>query len=209
MVRALLEQFSGYPALWLACATSGILAPMPEDFPLVYAGTRVADGSWTWGATLAVAVLGVATRDLIAWTVGRLLGDWLLHRHWIRALVGRKSLDRAQRIVTRHGSVAVLFGRFFIGFRAPVFAVAGAMGVPLRAFAAYDLVGLVVAVPLAVAVGYEFGPSVTEALAAVVERTRLVIAIAVLLGVPYVAWKVSAARFRARAGVDDEEKEVV
>lgn len=209
MIRALLEQFTGYPALWLACATSGILAPMPEDFPLVYAGTKVADGSWTWGTTLAVAVVGVATRDVVAWSVGRFLGDYVLHRSWVRRLIGRKSLDRAQRIVTRHGALAVFFGRFFVGFRAPVFAVSGAMGVPLTAFAAYDLAGLVVAVPLAVGVGYAFGPEVTEVLALVVERTRTAIAIGVVLAVPYVWWKVSSARLQAQAEVDDEEKEVV
>ncbi len=207
MIRALVEQFSGYPALWLACATSGILAPMPEDFPLVYAGARVAEGSWTWPATLAVAFLGVGTRDLVAWSVGRLLGDWLLHRESVRRLVGRKAIDRARRMVIRHGPVAVLFGRFFIGFRAPVFAVAGAMGVPLRPFAAYDAIGLVVAVPIAVAVGYEFGPAMADAILMVIERARTLLAIGAVLLVPWLAWKLSLAGAAPHATVE-EEKEV-
>jgi membrane protein DedA with SNARE-associated domain len=206
LVRALVEQFVGYPALWLACVTSGILAPMPEDFPLVYAGARVAEGSWTWPAALAVAFLGVGLRDLIAWSVGRLLGDWLLHRESVRRIVGRRSIDRARRMVTRHGAWAVLIGRFLVGFRAPVFAVAGAMGVPLRSFAGIDALGLMVAVPLAMLVGYEFGAAVAVGLATVVERARWWVAGAVIVAVAVLAWRRSAALASAAGPIDEGEE---
>jgi membrane protein DedA with SNARE-associated domain len=189
--RTLLESVTGYPGLLLACAASGVVLPFPEDFPLLYAGMRVADGDWGWGATILVATIGVALRDALAWTFGRVLGDLLLNREGVRRWVGARGIDRARRLVTRHGAGAVLLGRFMIGFRSPVFAVAGAMGVPLRSFATWDGLGLALAVPLTVALGYEFGQPLVEAGFLLLQRTRLLVAVLVIASVALGAWRMS------------------
>lgn len=201
MFRTLLESVTGYPGLLLACAASGVVLPFPEDFPLLYAGMRVADGSWGWGATIAVATIGVACRDALAWSFGRALGDLLLDRESVRRWVGARGIDRARRLVTRHGAAAVLIGRFMIGFRSPVFAVAGAMGVPLRSFATWDALGLVLVVPVTIALGYEFGQPLVETVFLVLQRARLLVAAVVILALAAAAWRMSL------QAVSDDETE--
>lgn len=191
----------GYPSLWMACASSGVLVPVPEDLPLVWAGIQVADGAWAVLPTLAVAIVGVGCRDLAMWSIGRALGRVLLDGDRGRFLFGRRNLAWAHGFVERHGPKAVLFGRFLVGFRAPVFAAAGAVGVPFRSFVLFDGIGLLVAVPLAVSVGWAFGHPVVALLTGVLAWARawvaplVVLTIAVALGT--VQWRRSASRRQA------------
>src|SRR5690606_41205749 len=96
-------------------------------------------------------------RDLVAYGVGRVLGEWLLAQPIAQRLIGRKRIARTRRMVEARGAGAVLFGRFLIGMRASVFLVTGAMGVSFRRFLFWDLVGLVVPVPAVVGPGHAFG----------------------------------------------------
>lgn len=189
MIRDLIESVAGYPGLFAFCAMSGFLVPLPEDFSLLYAGTRIASGDWAWLPTLAVATSGVLVRDLIAWLVGRVFGGWLLHRAWIRRLLGDGKLTRAQGLVSRHGALAVFMGRFLIGFRAPVFMAAGAMGVSVKAFAFWDLLGLVIAVPMMVGLGFAFGEPIADLVFWGLQRARLVVLFAVVVGAGWLWWR--------------------
>src|SRR4051812_37647163 len=78
VVHQLIDNVTGYPGLWLLCACSGVLVPVPEDVVLLYAGTRIAEGRWSWAVTLLVAWAGVATRDVVSWAFGRFVVGWLL-----------------------------------------------------------------------------------------------------------------------------------
>lgn len=206
MVRILIENSLGYPGLFLACAGSGILVPVPEDVPLLFAGTRIASGEWSWLLTLGVAWLGVATRDVVSWAIGRFLFRWLLATGRARWLLGGRRIERAKRLVTNHGAAAVLLGRFMVGFRTPVFVAAGAMGVPLRSFALYDALGLTLAVPLAVGLGFWFGSPVAEVAAALLHRASSLGIVAVVLGLVFVGWRASAGAARPVSIGDDEQR---
>jgi membrane protein DedA with SNARE-associated domain len=163
---------SGYTSLWAACASSGVLVPVPEDLPLILAGILVADGQWSWFPAVLVAVFGVLTRDILAWGVGRVLGSLILDDERASRWLHRPTVERAQRLVTRHGAAAVLIGRFMIGFRVPFFAVAGAMGVSFREFVWWDFLGLWVAVPVAMGLGYWFGHPLHGAATTITEVGR-------------------------------------
>jgi membrane protein DedA with SNARE-associated domain len=203
MVQGLIESVSGYPGLWLVCASSGIVVPVPEDVPLLFAGSRIADGSWSWPITLVVAWAGVATRDAGAWLFGRIVGRWMLDENRLAWLLATRRIARARRLVAKHGTAAVLLGRFMVGFRSPVFMAAGAMGVPLRSFVLVDGLGLAVAVPLAVGLGYVFGHPLAELATVVLQRTTNVVGVAVILAIVWFGWRAMVtdrARIRAIVG---------
>jgi membrane protein DedA with SNARE-associated domain len=189
LIRDLVANVSGYPGLLLFCATSGIVMPLPEDFSLIYAGVRIRGGQFQWLPTLLVAIVGVGIRDVVAFGIGHTLGGWLLHRGWMRRLVGGARLDRAEAMVREHGPHAVLMGRFFIGFRAPVFLVAGATGVSLRSFVLWDGLGLLLAVPATVGLGYAFGEPLAELSFWLVQRAQLVMGGLLALGVAWLAYQ--------------------
>ena len=139
---------------------AGLPVPYPEDVPLLYAGIRISAGEWTFLPVLAVSMAGVYIRDLVAFGIGRWLGDHVLQGKWMKRWLGEKKLSRAMALVGGYGPHAVLIGRFMFGFRVPVFLVAGAMGVKRRHFLFWDALGLCVAVPAMVALGYGFGEPV-------------------------------------------------
>lgn len=178
----------GYPGLFLACTTAGIAMPVPEDVPVLFAGARIADGSAGWAPTLAVVLVGVLLRDVIAWAIGAVIGEWLLSRAWARRFIGERRLSRATTLVENHGGAAVLFARLLIGMRAPIYLVSGAMGLPLRRFLAWDVPGLVLVVPATLALGYGFGEPVVEAAAWVAGRTRALLGLTVLCAAAWLLW---------------------
>ena len=189
MIRELLQGVTGYPGLLLACMGAGLVVPLPEDFPLLYAGARVASGEWSWAIVMTIGVVGVAIRDVVAWGIGRALGDTVLHRPTVRRFLGGKKLDRASALVRDHGAASVLFGRFFVGFRAPVFVVAGAGGIPLRAFLVYDGIGLLLAVPITVALGWAFGEPLADVVFWMLQRARIVVAVLVVATITWAIYK--------------------
>jgi membrane-associated protein len=195
-----------YPAMFGACVLSGMFWPWPEDVPLVYAGMCIAAGRADWGLTLLAAGGAVAIRDLIAFFIGRVVGELLLERPMVIRLVGVRRLMRAKQLIDDYDARAVLAGRFFVGMRAPIFIVAGAMGVPLRRFLVWDGIGLAIVIPTTLILGYTFGQPLLDGFLAVWHGTRWLGPIAVLA---VVAWRVARAARRAQlastAGATDED----
>jgi membrane-associated protein len=190
MIRDLVHSIAGYPGLFFICAVSGIAFPLPEDFALIYAGVRISEGSWSWAPTIVVAVFGVLTRDLAAYGIGFVLGRRLLHAGWVKRMVGDAKLNWSEEMVRSHGPSAVLLGRFLIGFRAPIFMVAGATRVSFPAFAFWDLVGVLVAVPAVILLGFGFGEPIADTVFWVMARAREAVALCVIAGAVWLWWRV-------------------
>jgi membrane-associated protein len=185
-------------ALALACTFSGLGIPVPEDVPLVLAGTRLAEGALRWEAVLPVAFGSVLLRDSLAYGLGRLLGDRLLTSTTVARVLGAKRIARARRLVSDQGAVAVLVGRVLVGFRVPVFVVAGASGLPFRRFFAFDLAGLLVTIPTALLLGATVGAPLLDAMWAYVPRSREAFAL-LTLGAAALVWSRARRRARLRA----------
>lgn len=182
MFSTLIGHATGYSALFLLCAVSGILVPVPEDVSLLYAGSRLQAGELEWAPTLLVAMAGVLVRDLVAYGLGRSVGEWILGRPRVVRVIGAGKLARAHALVERRGTSAVLTGRFLVGVRASVFLVTGAMGVPLRRFLMWDSLGLLITTPLLLLLGYTFGQPVADGLMWFVRHSRGAVVLVVLVG---------------------------
>ncbi len=189
MIRDIAASVSGYPGLFAFCAISGLLVPLPEDVSLIYAGVRLQSGQFSWAPTLVATILGVGTRDVVAYLIGRWLGSWLLQRGWTRRWIGARRIDRAQALIARRGPSAVLIGRFLIGFRASVFMVAGATGVSLRQFVFWDGLGLVIAVPTTLLLGYLFGAPLADLMLWSLQRVQVVVGVGIALGLVWMLWR--------------------
>ena len=100
-------------------------------------------------------------------------------------------MDWARSLVDRHGDRAVLIGRFAVGFRAPVFMVGGAMGLSLRRFVLWDGLGLLVAVPLTLGLGYHFGQPLVDGMYWALQRARLVMGVLLGLALVYAWWRIT------------------
>src|SRR3989442_3041318 len=146
----------GYAGIFLVVILGNIGLPVPEESVLAVAGYLV----WS-GRLQLIPVLRVA---LISAVAGDNLGYWL-GRHYGRATVERSAdwllkpgrMVVAESFVSRHGALAVCIARFVGGFRFLAGPLAGAVGLPFRSFLRGDLLGAVLFVSYAVAVGYALG----------------------------------------------------
>ena len=196
MIRDLIEGITGYPGLFAFCVFSGLILPVPEDVPLIYAGIRLANSQWAWFPTLVVAISGVFIRDMMAFGIGRRLGEHVLtDEHRFTRWVGVKQIERAQRLFDRHDIGAIFLGRLFVGFRVPVFLIAGALGVPLRRFAIWNMAALILTVPLILVLGYVIGQPMADFILLLSRRGREVAVFFVVLALAWFGWSL----FRGRS----------
>ncbi len=67
---------------------------------------------------------------------------------------GQRTLDRAERLLDRHGSTLVVAGRYVPGLRSATALASGITRFPLRRFVVLDTVGAVTWASLAAGIGY-------------------------------------------------------
>jgi membrane protein DedA with SNARE-associated domain len=188
-MQTVLGELAGAPLVFATCAVSGLLLPVPEDVPVLVAGIAASAGEIGAPEAVGAALAGVLVRDVALYAVGRASGEALLRRSWVVRLIGQERLDAARALFSARGSRAIFVGRFFIGFRAPVFVTAGALGVPARDFLLWDSLGLVLMVPAMFAVGFVFGQPALGGLEWIVDRAWIAVAAAIVVGVGAWAWR--------------------
>jgi membrane-associated protein len=134
--------YLGYPGLALVVflETGALIALLPGDSLLVTAGLYAAKGDlsfWLLNLILIpMAVLGDAT----SYTIGSRLGPALFTRpeSW---LFKPKYIQAAKAFYEKHGGKAIIIARFMPVVRTFVPVVAGAVKMPYRRFAMFNVVG--------------------------------------------------------------------
>jgi membrane-associated protein len=141
-------------------AETGLLAGffLPGDSLLFLAGALVASqviGLPFWVLAAGVFVAAVAG-DQVGYTLGRRFGPRVFSRPDSR-LFRQEHAVRAQEFFARHGSLAVVLGRFVPVVRTFVPVVAGVGRMPRRRFTSFNLLGAVVWAIGISSVGFLFG----------------------------------------------------
>ena len=144
----------GYAAIFVIVILGNVGLPIPEETVLTVSGYLIWQGRLKLLPVLLTAIASAVLGDNIAYWIGRRYGRIALTRF---LKVGPERIERMQRLVLRHGMLAVFVGRFVAGLRFMAGPLAGITGLsPLRFFIA-NLVGAIIYVPFAVGVGYAVG----------------------------------------------------
>ena len=109
-------------------------------------------------AVLAAAIGGAIIGDSAGYLVGRRWGRRLLHGS-IGRVVKHDHIDRAERLLARHGGKAVFIGRFTAALRALIPGLAGMAKLPYRSFLVYNVAGGTLWAGAFVLLGYAAGTS--------------------------------------------------
>jgi membrane protein DedA with SNARE-associated domain len=125
------------PALFVFCALDGVAPVVPSETLAITAGVFAVTGRPNLAAVVAAAALGSFTGDCLSYALGRRFGPAMRAR-------GRPGAHRAtpsrrtERLLGRHGGLAVVVARFIPGGRTAVSLTAGAVGYPPGRFAAWS-----------------------------------------------------------------------
>lgn len=149
---------------------TGFGLPLPEDIPLLLAGTlcgQAADAGkmhpsmWIMLPGCMIAIVG---SDVLLYYLGRWFGP-TIHRHPIlKRIVGNRNLARARVMFKRHDAKFVFFARFLPGVRAPAFFTAGTFKMPLRKFLRWDGAAALFSAPWVMLLGFLFHDKVNHAI---------------------------------------------
>lgn len=186
LVSTYIEHFT-YVGLFLVLVLCGLGLPVPEDLALLTGGFLIHRGITQYPITLAVSFVGVVAGDNSLFFLGRRFGTNLIkYVGFIRPRTLPR-IERLKRFMDRHGHMAIFYARFLAGMRALVYVVAGSTGVSPRRFVIYDALGALISVPLAVSIGYFFGDQIESAIRYLGGFDRLVLVIAALCIMFYLA----------------------
>ena len=139
----------------------GLIAP--GETALVLGGVVAARGEVDLPVILALTWAAAALGDLASFLLGRRLGRRFLVAHGPRVGVTAPRLERVEVFFDRHGTKAILLGRFIGIVRAVAPFTAGASGMPLRRFVPFSLLGTAAWSMLLIGIGYAFSDSFEHA----------------------------------------------
>ena len=135
----------------------GLIAP--GETAVVLGGVVAAEGEVSLALLLPLAWLAAALGDLASFWLGKRLGRRFLLAHGPRLGLTAPRLERVDHFFDRHGPRAILAGRFIGIVRAVAPFLAGASGMPLRAFLPWSLLGTAVWATAFTLIGYAFSHS--------------------------------------------------
>ena len=150
----------GYPIIFCMLLVSGLGVPIPEDIPLLAAGLLSHHGGLGLVEASAACGFFVLTRDGIVFFLGRRYGGAILDRPWGQRLISRPALERVEIKIRQRGPLVIFMGRFLPGLRSGVFFAAGTSGGPPAQFFIFDLLAIVISIPLFVWLGHAFAANI-------------------------------------------------
>lgn len=195
-IHRLIEQY-GLVAVFLGCVAEGESAAILGGF---FAHQQV---FVLWQA-FAAAFLGAFAGDTFFFILGRSFAD----HPYVRRMRRRPGFRRAYRLLNTHPNIYVLTNRYIYGMRLVGGIAAGLSTVSLPRFVILNAVSSAVWAALFGTLGYVFGLSAEHLVGqALIRHERLLVALAVGLGVAILAWLVAhrvAGRERAKDAEGDQ-----
>jgi membrane protein DedA with SNARE-associated domain len=201
VLLSVLRHFT-YLALFMVLTGAGLGLPFPEELTQLAAGFLAKQGTFAFWPALATTYAGILCGDYLLFRLGRRHGMRLLRTRWLRRYLTPRRRVWLRRHFARHDFWTIFAARHASGFRAPVFATAGAMGVRTRTFLLADGLSALLSVPLVVSLGYLFA-SQFDQITREMRNAKVLIAIAIVLVVGAV---LLLRRWRARrSGSGDDQ----
>jgi len=159
VIQLLLNLFAqyGYAIVFVAIFLDNAGLPIPGELLLLIFGAvaRNGDANLVLGVLLASAA--AVAGDSVGYWLGRLTGEGVLRTYCRLTLGSGKCVRRAASYYQLHGRKTVVFGRFVMGARAFLPALAGSAGMPFVQFLLFDVLGALVWAGLFITLGYSVG----------------------------------------------------
>ena len=138
--------------------------PIPAYPTLIIAGAYLTLGEYRLVALVVVGALAAVIADTFWYLAGRRFGTRVLQTLCRISLSPDSCVRQTETIFERFGPASMVFAKFVPGFASVATALAGALGLRYWKFVLFDLVGSLLWVGVAVAIGYLFRDAIDNAL---------------------------------------------
>ncbi len=148
----------GAPGAGLLIALENLFPPLPSEVILPLAGFAASQGELSLTAALLWTTAGSVVGAVVLYWIGALIGRDRLRRIVARVPLLRLSdVDKTEAWFARHGTKAVLFGRFVPIFRSLISVPAGVERMRFGVFLLYTTLGSAIWNTVFVVAGYVLG----------------------------------------------------
>ena len=146
----------------LCLVITGLGLPFPEIMFIAAAGVVSERGGLSVAFPIVSCSIAVLLGDLGLFYLARFLGPAAVRRRPLRWLLPPRIRPRIDALFARHGSMAIFVARHLAGVRAATYALAGMHRMRLAQFVLWDVLAILVSVPVFASLGFYFSTRVDE-----------------------------------------------
>jgi membrane protein DedA with SNARE-associated domain len=146
----------------LCLVITGLGLPFPEIMFIAAAGVVSERSGLSVAFPIVSCSIAVLLGDLALFYLARYLGPAAVRRRPLRWVLPPKIRPRIDALFARHGSMAIFVARHLAGVRAATYALAGMHRMPLAQFVIWDVLAILVSVPVFASLGFYFSTRVDE-----------------------------------------------
>jgi membrane protein DedA with SNARE-associated domain len=179
----------GYAAIFSLLVLGIVGLPVPDEWLLTFAGFLVFKGHLSLLPTFAAASLGSMCGITVSYGLGRSVGLFLIHHYGRFFRITPKEMDRVHAWFDRFGTWTLLIGYFVPGVRHLTAVVAGTSKLRPLLFSLFAYSGALIWSATFIGLGYYFGDEWSLVLAQVHRHLVIVLGIAAVGIVIYLAWR--------------------
>lgn len=131
----------GYPGLVLLMALESMVAPVPSEAVMPFAGFLIVQGRFGWFGAVAFSSLGTMIGSIIGYQMGQYGGYPLVQRYGKYLLLNQEHLDMTVRWFERRGEMTIFLARFIPVVRHFISIPAGVARMKFSKFCLFTLIG--------------------------------------------------------------------
>ncbi len=131
----------GYPVLFILMALESMIAPVPSEAVMPFAGFLVVNGRFTLLGVIVVSALASLLGSLISYWIGIFGGRRFILRYGKYLLLDEEHLEWTEKWFTKHGEKTIFISRFIPIVRHLISIPAGIGKMNLRRFMFYTITG--------------------------------------------------------------------
>ncbi len=194
MFTSLIETFvsfissAGYTGLAFLMMLESMIAPVPSEAVMPFAGFLIASGEMTWGAVIIASTLGSIAGSLLSYYIGRNFGRPFVIRYGKCLLLNERHLELAERFFQKYGNKTIFISRFIPIVRHFISLPAGAARMNVAVFSLYTILGAAMWNTFLTYLGFRLG-SDWEVIRAYSEKLDILVGMLIIIGVGYMVYK--------------------
>lgn len=177
-----------YPIVFLSALSEStpVLGTLtPGTLFLLFFGYTASINQINLALVVLVATIGAIIGDVIGYLLGRYATGWML-KH--KRILKEAHIEQGRAFFSKHGGKSILVGRFVGPIRPIVPLIAGSIGMSMRKFLFWNMLGAFLWASLYITLGFFFGAYARD-IERVVSDTSWVITIVIFIGAGMYYWK--------------------
>ncbi len=179
---------SGYAGLFLLMALESMVAPLPSEAVMPFAGFLIFEGTFTFHGTIFYSVVGSAAGSVLSYYAGLYGGRPFVTRFGKYVLLDVQDLDITERFFNRYGEKAIFISRFIPVVRHLISIPAGVGEMKIGKFVLYTTLGAAIWNALLAYAGFRLKSHWGE-IRQYSQAIDIAVAAALLILVAYFVWR--------------------